>query len=276
MVYNWMIRLSALSILVSLTVLPGTTNALCRTTAESDGKLITASAECDESSGSYEPSRTPQEPSVYSKYRWTAYCHERTGQPNEVAGYICQDSGMDLCEPGSQPRLLEGLRDGKWESIGVRCVSTTELQAAEQITSARVRTAFEQLQMPTPALRVQPAGTTLVQLPTVFYTDTKAFTHTLTLLGQQVELAVRPARFDWDFGDGTTHQSTEAGAPWPDLTISHQYRAIHPRVHPQVQVTWEADWRLNNGPWQQVPGTATSTSAPVSLKITEAIPALTR
>lgn len=137
-----------------------------------------------------------------------------------------------------------------------------------------VAAAFRELELPPSQLVVQPPnGRTLVNFATNFYTETEPFARTITLLGQQVDLRIRPSAFGWRFGDGERLSSTSAGSPYPRLEITHLYRD-RGAVRPAVDTTYSADWRVNGGPWRPVNGTVTIPGAPVTLDVVEASPTL--
>ncbi|MCW2854108.1 MAG: hypothetical protein JWM84_3772 [Nocardioides sp.] len=134
--------------------------------------------------------------------------------------------------------------------------------------------AFRELALPPSQLVVQPPdGRTLVNFATNFYTESEPFTRTITLLGQQVDLRIRPSAFGWRFGDGERLTSTSAGSPYPRLEITHSYQD-RGGVRPAVDTTYSADWRVNGGAWQPVNGTVTIPGAPVALDVVEASPTL--
>ncbi len=134
--------------------------------------------------------------------------------------------------------------------------------------------AFRELPLPPSQLVVQPPnGRTLVNFATNFYTETEPFTRTIRLLGQQVDLRIRPSAFGWRFGDGERVTTSEPGSPYPRLKITHRYQD-RGAVRPSVDTTYSADWRVGGGPWQPVSGTVTIPGAPVALDVVEASPTL--
>ena len=142
------------------------------------------------------------------------------------------------------------------------------------ITPGLVASAMQQIPLPPSELQVQPAnGRTLVNFETNFFTDAAPFDRTVTLLGQQVELHIVPAAFGWRFGDGETLASEDAGAPYPDLRITHDYQRKG-RVSPAVDTTYTATYRVNGGPWADVPGSVTIPGVPVGLEVLTATPVL--
>lgn len=144
---------------------------------------------------------------------------------------------------------------------------------------ALVLRAFQQVPLPAPVLDIQPPkGKTLIGLETIFSTTAPSFTRQLTLLGQQVELRIEASGFSWHHGDESSQTTTWSGIPWReglsiDRYITHVYEQTG-TVRPSVDVTWSAQYRVDNGPWQPVNGTVTRASAPQDLTIVEAEPRL--
>ena len=148
-------------------------------------------------------------------------------------------------------------------------------EAAEDLlTPDVVASAFRRIPLPGQTVRIQPAnGRTLVNFETNFFTDAAPFDRTVTLLGQQVDLRITPAEFTWRFGDGTAESGTDAGAPYPDLRVTHDY-AREGRVAPSMDTTYSAIYRVNGGAWRDVPGTVTIAGPTVPLQVLTARPTL--
>ncbi len=143
-----------------------------------------------------------------------------------------------------------------------------------QLTSGMVAAAFERVPLPPSTLVVQPPnGRTLVNFDTNFYTETEPFTRAVTLLGQRVELSIRPTSFAWRFGDGESATTSSPGSAYPDLEITHNYLRKG-RVTPSVDTTYTATYRVNGGPAQPVPGSVTIPGAAVPLRVVTARPQL--
>lgn len=152
------------------------------------------------------------------------------------------------------------------------CAPTPEPEPV--LTAGSVAAAFRELPLPPSELIVQPPnGRTLVNFATNFYTETQPFDRTIRLLGQRVDLRISPAAFEWDFGDGAAMATASAGAPYPDLEITHSY-ASKGQVAPAVDTTYSAEFRVNGGVWRPVPGTVTIPGATVALDVVEATPTL--
>ena len=143
-----------------------------------------------------------------------------------------------------------------------------------QVTDAMVLNAFRRIPLPGLTSISQPAGKTLINFDTIFHTQAQPLTRNVTLLGQQVRLAIQPARFTWVHGDGTSSTTTTPGAAYPSKEVVHRYQHAHTTVEHRVVVTWTAQWSLNGGPLRPVAGTVTTTGPATPLRVAEASPAL--
>jgi len=154
------------------------------------------------------------------------------------------------------------------------CAPTTSDDGGGEVTPEFVARALKFVPLPPSTLRVQPAnGRTLVNFDTNFYTDTRAFDRTVVLLGQNVDLHIVPSGFGWRFGDGASLATDQPGAPYPDLEVTHRY-LDKGQVAPSVDTTYTATFRVNGGPWRDVPGSVTIPGAPVDLQVLTATPTL--
>ncbi|GAA2143317.1 hypothetical protein GCM10009844_15680 [Nocardioides koreensis] len=179
-------------------------------------------------------------------------------------------------------------RDSDWDAVCVRSALAVGANPAEfcdeppqlgpapipSVTPDLVGRAFRDLPLPASELVVQPpGGETLVNFDTNFYTEQGSFTRTVRLLGQRVDLKIWPSRYQWMFGDGASLASESAGAPYPDLQITHDYQSKG-GVSPRVDTTYSAQFSVNGGPWRDVDGTVTIPGSPVRLEVRTARPVL--
>ena len=146
--------------------------------------------------------------------------------------------------------------------------------APPQVTEAMILRAFRRIPLPELRSQSQPDDKTLINFDTIFFTQAEPLTRQLTLLGQRVRLEIKPSRFEWVHGDGTTATTTTPGAPYPAKDIVHRYADAHRTVAHRVVVTWSAEYSLNGGALQPVNGTVTTTGPATPLRVAEASPAL--
>jgi hypothetical protein len=99
--------------------------------------------------------------------------------------------------------------------------------------------------LPLPDIEFNPARIGLTQLATWFWlsNDGGLVTLSVELAGYYVSLAVRPISYHWDFGDGSSTDSSTSGSPGGALEAS----AVHTYVEPGtynvgVTVTWAGDY----------------------------------
>ena len=71
--------------------------------------------------------------------------------------------------------------------------------------------------------------------------------------------------------------TTEPGAAYPELAVTHRYVDARVTVQPSVATTYTARFRVaggGGGEWQDVGGTVTASGPPTALRVAEAIPVL--
>ena len=140
----------------------------------------------------------------------------------------------------------------------------------------QVLQAARRLHWPEATLLIQPPnGETLVNFATNFYsTSTQPITRTVTLVRTTATVEATPQSYTWHFGDGTTNTTTDPGAAYPDLRITHKY--LHNGdVAPQLDITYQGRYHLDDGTWHALPGTLTVPGTPQTLTILTATPHLT-
>jgi hypothetical protein len=133
-----------------------------------------------------------------------------------------------------------------------------------------IATEFAALPLPAATARVQPAGDTLVNVATIFWTDAAVQTFDVTILGQAVRVIATPAAYTWTFGDGASLGPTRsAGAPYPAGDITHIYLQPGP-VAARVDVTWTGTFTVGGGPMAVIPGQVTVPGPEVAIRVREA------
>lgn len=143
------------------------------------------------------------------------------------------------------------------------------------LTVGLIRTAFAELRLPAGELVIQPPdGLTLVNFDTNFYTtSTEPISRTVTLLGRRVTLEATPSTFLWTFGDGESLTTSDPGAPYPQLQVTHNYLRKG-TYRPSLATTYTGRYRVGGGPWRQIPGTVTIDGTGQALRAIEAEPKL--
>lgn len=148
-------------------------------------------------------------------------------------------------------------------------------EPAAALTTGLVRSAFARLELPAGTLVIQPPdGLTLVNFDTNFYTtSTEPIARTVTLLGRRVTLEATPSTFHWTFGDGESLTTSDPGAPYPRLRVTHDYLRKD-TYRPSLATTYTGRYRVGGGPWRQIPGTVTIDGVGQELRAIEAEPKL--
>jgi hypothetical protein len=176
------------------------------------------------------------------------------------------DDGFD---PEDNP---VGAPVGPWIPGPRGCIDITALNPPP--SPAEIFRYFQTLPLPQLTTQHQPPGNGLVGLPVIFFTDSATTqTFDLTIRGFQVQIVAGATAFTWHTGDGTELTSTTPGAPYPNHTISHDYRSGTYTAH--LTVTWGATFSVNGGASVAVPGTTTTDGPPVTFTVLQARPVLT-
>jgi hypothetical protein len=215
---------------------------------------------------------------------------------SETSGYIaghsdhtysirpaCEVGGLGLCaEPatctigGHDGYLYNVYQDADPDPLDWQaCLTRQEARRLGGLTPAMVQRAFQRLAWPASRLAVQPPrGRTLVNFDTNFYTsNSRPTTQTVTLIGQPVTIEAAPTQYTWRFGDDRDLTTTDPGAPYPDLRVTHRYTRVG-TVHPSVDTTYSGRYRVGNGGWHPIPDTLTVPGAAVDLQVVSATPHL--
>ncbi len=159
----------------------------------------------------------------------------------------------------------------------IECVMPTDPEptAEPEVTPGDVERAVKRVGLPRLKAQIQPPGTTLVNLDTIFHTTADPFERTVQILDSTVVLRATPATYTWHHGDGTSQTKTTPGRPYPATDVTHQYRELG-RIHASVDVTYSVTYRIDDSDWQELDTTITAAGPPTALRIREARPVLTR
>ncbi len=180
--------------------------------------------------------------------------------------------------PDPQQRLWQlwgRLPNGNWTTLTTGCFGgIPPAYEPPTVTPGQVLEALRRVGLPELPTVVQPAGKTLVNFETNFYTEPQPVALTLTLLGQRVQVEATPTTYHWDFGDGAAVTTDDPGAAYPELAVTHRYSDARVTVHPSVETTYTARFSVGGGNWQDVGGTVTATGPATALRIAEATPLL--
>jgi hypothetical protein len=173
---------------------------------------------------------------------------------------------------GVAPGTAPGTQVGPWMSIGRACTDITALNPAP--SPGEVFRYFKELPLPKLTTKQQPPGNGLSGLPVIFFTDGPTSQHfTVDIRGFTVDIAATATAFTWHTGDGGDLHTTDPGAPYPDQTITHDYRSGSYTA--SLTTTWGATFSIDGGASASVPGTTTTDGPPVTFRVLQARAVLT-
>lgn len=168
--------------------------------------------------------------------------------------------------------IAPGTPYGNWVNDGQDCVDVTDLNPPP--SPDEVFRYFQTLPLPELVAKQQPPGNGLVGLPVIFYTESaQAQTFTVDIRGFTVQISAAATRFTWHTGDGTDLTTTDPGRPYPDQTVTHDYRSG--TYTASLTTTWGARFTVDGGPPQDVPGTTTTDGPPITFTVLQARTVLT-
>jgi hypothetical protein len=208
------------------------------------------------------------------KYQWASICTIDPGIPPPdldcPAALVC-------VKPQQRLWQLWGLQEnGSWRVIRSECFGgTPPAYKPPKVTPAMVLSALRKVGLPELATHVQPDDKTLVNFDTIFWTEPKPVNVQLTILGQAVAVEAGATSYRWAFGDGDEVTTRSPGAAYPSKDVVHRYLDAAVTVHPHVEVTYTARFRVSGGDWQDIDDTVTTVGPDSDLRIVEGTPLLT-
>jgi hypothetical protein len=161
------------------------------------------------------------------------------------------------------------------------CLREEDAAEAGVVTPSMVLTEFRRLTWPSADLVVQPPDhRTLVNLPTILSTTlTGPRTQAVTLLGVQVTIEATPAAYTWHDGAGHSWSTTDPGRMHRSgdepTSLNHALYTRTGTVQASVDVTYSGRFRIEDGPWQEIPGTHTVRGTAEGVEVLAAVPHLT-
>jgi hypothetical protein len=147
-------------------------------------------------------------------------------------------------------------------------------QEEPELTEGDVRRAVSEIPMPALRVTVQPAGRTLVNVPTILHTDPRPVRESITLLGHDIDVEATPTGYTWHHGDGTSRTTTRPGRPYPAKDVTHTYQRTADQVSIRVDTTYTVRYRVDGGAWTPLGQPLTATGAATPLEVAEAAPVL--
>ncbi|MHC6177596.1 PKD domain-containing protein [Glutamicibacter sp. X7] len=184
------------------------------------------------------------------------------------------DSNPDspICIDGTRPKyryvtVLEGPREGEVIQSGLYCPEDPEPKVSPEgnlvVEEEIVVTPAEFRKFPIKSFSVHsdPDGVSLIRAYTHFWAEGGAQEFHTVMSGKNVDVRAIPVEWLWDYGDGTTARFSDPGGPVDDRSLSEATPTSHQFQDTglfQVKVTtmYRGEFRVENGPWEPIPGQA--------------------
>src|SRR5262245_6886166 len=188
-----------------------------------------------------------------------------------AAALSCPRSDQSTVQMSRWSRLWDsamGQAITAWEVTDVACVGADA--PVENVHALVLRLFEDRVKLMKAPLHIQPPnGRTLVNLDTIFWTvdPTRTFGD-IPVLGHSVDLRILPTTYAWHFGDGANSETVMPGAPYPSKDVTHQYLGTG-AVRPSLAVTYRGQYRVDDGAWIEMAGTATVDGPEVALTVVE-------
>jgi len=149
--------------------------------------------------------------------------------------------------------------DGTVKPAGYSCVTQQQASANAGLSLAQVISAIRQVKLPGGAIGVSP-GRGLANLESYFWlTGAVQPPVNLRIGGSTVHAAFQVVEYDWNFGDGSTLQTSGPGVPGQGSEVHATYTA-YGNYLVSVRVVWSAQAFLNGSSVGQVGGLFSSAS----------------
>ena len=165
-------------------------------------------------------------------------------------------------------RSPASVEPARWEQIGTRCLTAAEAAAAAPEFPGFTQADLQRLPLTAGTPRLQPGnGYALVGVGTNVYADAAPVELDTAVVGFPVRVRATPERYSWTFGDGATlGPTTDAGAPYPDLRLTHTYTS--PGAYGITLTThYSGEYSVAGGAWLPIDGEAQVTSTPVPVEV---------
>ena len=166
---------------------------------------------------------------------------------------------------------------GAWHFVGSTCFADQVPGASPTLSVGRIIDAFHLTPWATATVLTQPEGnTTLVNLPVYAriswsvqgYQPGEIDTlDPASMFGLTVQIRPKVDHYTYVWGDGTTTgPSRSDGGVWPTGDITHSYPSPG-TYQARVDTTFTGDFRINGGPWTQIPDTVTITGPTTTITV---------
>jgi hypothetical protein len=214
-------------------------------------------------------------------YLWLPNCPRALPGRGLIDSQINCQGAHDCSNPGLLAMTLWTARQRAqgdnshrgWRYIRSECRDPADVGSVKRrtLTWQNVLEAIRRVGVP--AAHVNAPGFTLVNLRTTFYTEPRAVSRSLQLVGFDVDVHVTPSSYTWHWGDGSTSTTTTPGRPYPSTDVTHTFEHATrdgPALQVSVDATYTAQYRVDGGPWLRIPDTLTIAGPSTSLPVKQA------
>lgn len=123
--------------------------------------------------------------------------------------------------------------------------------------------------LPTGNINRQPAGQTVVNVPTIFWTTTPTkFNAVIPILDVVVFVNLYPT-FTWNYGDGGFFITKLTGAPYPLAIIKHTYKNSG-EYRANLKITWQGTYSVD-GVTMPITGNAITQTVTEDIEVVQAL-----
>ncbi|MBK6956755.1 MAG: PKD domain-containing protein [Actinomycetales bacterium] len=209
----------------------------------------------------------------------------QVADPGDPDPSACQKAALGCLTNGQQAGIgllydiysrAAGSSD-PWHFVGSTCFADQVPGASPTLSMGRIIDAFHLTPWATATVLTQPEGnTTLVNLPVYAriswsvqgYQPGEIDTlDPARMVGFNVQIRPKVDHYTYVWGDGTTTgPSRSDGGVWPTGDITHSYPSPG-TYQARVDTTFTGDFRINGGPWTQIPDTVTITGPTTTITV---------
>lgn len=199
----------------------------------------------------------------------------RVGAENAHSPKEQKEEMSDATSSGSAPEICFQAPGAKISGFSCSLANFPGTFSATPAEAGDIERAIREVPMRALELHVQPDGRTLVNVDTIFYTESSTVWRTVALLGHQVRLVCRPVRFTWVHGDGSQRSTSEPGRPYPAKDVTHQYERPETDLQARVDTTYRVRYSVDGGGWSGLDEMLTAPGPTSVVDVDEATPVLT-
>lgn len=182
-------------------------------------------------------------------------------------------SNIHIYNAHTNERAFNLICDGQWLGLVWRPIDPSPKAAPSPRRIAEELR--EEIPMPDVTIRINPE-IGLTGTESWFWVEGysgDAVARSINTFGEMVEVAATVSRYEWDFGDGTVVVGS-LGQAYPQRSdVSHLYEKATSASTYRVVVrfVFTVRYRVNGGPWYELPGISRTASIPYQVRQSQAV-----